>query len=97
MADPHIITANRTDDGSVVYLRADRAWTASLAEARLFEDDSERDALIAWAADAQQRDVCDPYSFPVDVGPEGPVPRSTRERIRAGGPAPVLRQWGYAS
>lgn len=99
MANRQIITANRTADGSVVYLRADRTWTPALTEARTFDEESidQRDALLAWAAAEEQREVCDPYAMTVDVGPDGPVPLSARERIRAAGPIPVLQRWGYAS
>lgn len=89
-----VVTANRTDEGAVLYLRADRAWTPRLDEAWLVEDAQERDALVAWAA-TRQRDVCDPYFIEVKVTETGVDPLTTRERIRAGGPAPVLAQWGY--
>jgi hypothetical protein len=90
-----VVTANRTDDGAVLYLRADRSWTSDLGQAQVVGDTAERDALIAWAADTQQRDVCDPYAFEVRATAEGVDPLTARERIRAAGPAPVLRQWGY--
>lgn len=96
MAELFVVTANRTDDGAVRYLRVDRTWTSDLAEAYLCEDATERDALVAWA-EGQQRDVCDPYFIRVARTESGLDPLSTRERIRAGGPVPVLRQWGYVA
>ena len=94
MGSLFVVTANRTDDGAVLYLRVDRTWTSQLAEAHLVEDETQRDALIAWG-EQQQRDVCDPYAFEVKVVEGAIDPLSARERIRAAGPAPVLAQWGY--
>lgn len=94
MGAHYVVTANRTDDGAVLYLRVDRAWTSALADAHVVESEDERDVLIAWA-DQQQRDVCDPYAFEVKVVSGAIDPLSARERIRAAGPAPVLAQWGY--
>ncbi len=97
MGELFVVTANRTDDGSVVYLRADGAWTPRLDEAHALDDACERDRLVAWAAASQQREVADPYATVVRRDGCSVVPLSARERIRAAGPVPVLRQWGYAS
>ncbi len=96
-----VITANRTDDGYVVYLAADRSWTTSFQDALVFDsgatDSGESlDGLLAWAG-LQQRDVCDPYFFAVERGDDGALGTlSARERIRAAGPEATLRVWGYA-
>ncbi len=90
------VTANRTADGAVVYLRDDRQWTADIASALVRTDPAAMTDLLAWAR-AQQRDVCDPYPLEVQVREGAPAPVGTRERIRAAGPDATLRSLGYAS
>lgn len=86
-----VITANATDDGAPVYLRADRSWSLELSEALTVEDEALKDELLAQAA-KQQRLVCDPYAFKVNIGKNGPEATTTRERIRSQGPTTPLRR-----
>lgn len=89
-----IVTANRLSDGGVVYLRADRQWTPSHAEAEVTEDREAAEAALGWAK-AEERVVCDPYVIDVDIVDGAPAPKTARERIRAEGPRPTLRRLGY--
>jgi hypothetical protein len=89
-----VLTANRTEDGSVVYLGVDRRWTRDLQEGcRLKADDQE--AVLDWAK-TQEREVCDPYVIDVVVDDGRLSPRTARERIRAEGPDATLARLGYA-
>jgi hypothetical protein len=89
-----IVTANRLDDGSVTYLRADRSWTGALTQAWTSEDREAAEARLEWAR-GQERVICDPYLIEVGIEDGRPVPRSARERIRAEGPRPTLERLGY--
>lgn len=95
MASSHVVTANATLDGAVVYLAPDRRWTRRFEESLVIEDATARDALLAWAL-GQEAHVCDPYVIEVAVGPEGLSSKSTRERLRAAGRAAVLERLGLA-
>lgn len=89
-----MVTAQRLSDGRVVYLREDRSWTQRDVEAFRTEDASLVDALVDWAR-AQTETVVDPYRIEVEVDPSGAIRHlSARERIRAEGPAAVLRRFG---
>jgi hypothetical protein len=91
----HVVTANRTLDGAVVYLGPGQRWTREIAAALFLVDDERERTLLAWAR-TQEGDVCDPYLARANRGPGGIRPVSARERIRAGGPEPVLARLGYA-
>ena len=78
------LTANRLDDGEVVFWREGR-WVERFAEAELF-DDAERGELVEGQAKSQQTVVIDAYLIDL-VESEGLwAPLSYRERIRALGP-----------
>ena len=81
----YVVTAFRTDDGTLAYLKADRSWSASLQEAAPVTE-TDRDILIAQkSALPEQPVVCDPYAFKVTVQDGTIEPLSARERIRATG------------
>jgi hypothetical protein len=87
-----VITANTLIEGAAVYLRADGSWVSRLADAWAIESEPEVDAAIA-VARTQERHVCDPYSFKVVLGPQGPKATNTREQIRGShGPTIPLRR-----
>lgn len=86
-----VVTANTTDAGVPVYLRADASWSGSLAEAHPIASEEERDALLARAR-VQERAVCDPYAFKVNVADGTAVATTARERIRSQGPTTPLRR-----
>lgn len=87
----YVITANTTDAGNPVYLRPDGRWSASLEDAHPVATEDERDALLA-AAKAQERQVCDPYAFKVNIEGGRALATTTRERIRSSGPTTPLRR-----
>jgi hypothetical protein len=89
-----VVTANRLEDGRVVYLRADRSWAPDLDAAELLTDTAERDARIAWAARDQSLIVTGCYGFDLGVAASGARVLSTREQIRAAGEASVRRRLG---
>jgi hypothetical protein len=82
-----IVTANRLDDGEVVYLADGGAWSDRIAGGRLAATKEEGAALLAVAETAvAARMVVAPYL--IDVVVEDDIPRAVRfkERIRASGP-----------
>lgn len=87
----YLITANRTDDGSVVYLLEDGKWTASLNEAALWPSEEAATPALG-PAKAEEGVVCDPYLAPANREGDQVVLRSARERIRANGPTTRLRR-----
>lgn len=89
-----VVTANALMDGGVRYLTPTRAWSPSLQQAWSGPADA-ADALLGWAR-TDEAVVCDPYVVDVDRVDGALVPRSTREIIRAEGPAPTLVRLGYA-
>lgn len=86
-----VVTANNTDDGAAMYLRADGTWGSRLVEAWTTRSEAERDEAITRAR-TQERHVCDPYSFKVVIDTRGPRATNTRERIRGNGPTTPLRR-----
>ena len=82
-----IVTANRLDDGAVVYLADDGTWSDRIAGGRLAEGKGDGEALLAAAeAAVAERKVVAPYL--IDVLAEDGSLRAVRfkERIRANGP-----------
>ena len=101
---PHIsvLTANRLDDGIVVFLDFEGAWSESIAEAVVARDPDEVRALEDRGAyDAAHNLVVEPYLVEVreDAGRLTPDPlprararrRPQHPRRRAGVPAPSPR------
>jgi len=77
------VTANRLDNGLVVFLDPNGGWSLDIAEARIL-DDAEIDAALAYGkAQHDTRIVIDPYAIDVEVSDGVPVPIRLRERIRA--------------
>ncbi len=81
-----IVTANRLDDGLVVYLAADGGWSEALADAAPAATEEAAAALMdAAEAVVTQRRVIGPYLMAV-VEAAGTIhPVGTREIIRASG------------
>lgn len=81
-----LITANRLNDGHVIFLSS-KGWTRTITDAFRFSDDTG----LASAMDRAQDDVAaneivDPYEIDVEIGDSAIVPVRLRERIRALGP-----------
>ncbi len=85
---PQIITANRLDDGEVVYYTSMRRWSLELADAQILGLDDDIDTWIAAArADIERLIVVDVYPFDVSQAEDGSIiALSAREKIRALGP-----------
>ena len=78
------ITANRLDNGLVVFLTPEGGWSLDIAEARILADADELDEALAYGrAQHDARVVIEPYAIDVTGGEAGPVPVRLRERIRA--------------
>ena len=88
----NIITANRLNDGAVVYLDANGAWTSEITAAARFEKGD--DAAALEQAQTRVGEYADIYLMEVD-GAGAPAGRATvRETIRQNGPT-VRRDLGY--
>jgi hypothetical protein len=88
-----IVTANRLNDGRVVYLAADQRWSERYEDALATRDSAERDRWLAWAK-TRERDVCGAYAIEAPIGPSGRE-LSARERLRALGPGDARKRLGY--
>jgi hypothetical protein len=79
------LTANRLIDGEVVFWNAG-AWVEQFGDAELFDDaDPAGEAAVA-VGKSQTTVIVEPYLIDLTQTPDGPVPVSYRERIRALGP-----------
>ena len=82
-----VMTANRLQDGDVVYLSESGAWSEWLADSQASEDAGVLQGLEARAQEAvEQRLVVAPYLMPVRSVDGRLEAVSQRERIRARGP-----------
>jgi hypothetical protein len=92
---PSVVTANRLDDGIVVYLAPSGAWTEDIAEAARAESEDEVKALEVTAEEAvRERLVIGVYPMPIEVKDDGTVdPISVRERIRASHRTTLTKDW----
>jgi hypothetical protein len=83
---PVVVTANRLDDGAVIYRRLDGGWTTKLDAATIATDAAGAQALMT-AALADDLGAVGPYVAPVKLEPGGKVrPGNLRERVRLDGP-----------
>jgi hypothetical protein len=82
-----IVTANRLNDGLVVYLDGAGGWSERIAEARVAQGGEDAAALLALAEEPEHAvRVVGPYLMEVALDGAVPRPTSNRERIRALGP-----------
>jgi hypothetical protein len=91
---PSVVTANRLDDGLVVYLAANGEWVEDLGHARLADTEPEIAALEAEAAKAVADRIV-VAAYPMDVALDGGVPiaLSVREKIRASHRTTLTEDW----
>ncbi|MDX2145509.1 MAG: DUF2849 domain-containing protein [Rhodospirillaceae bacterium] len=83
---PSIVTANRLNDGAVVYLAPDGSWTEAAAFAALARTTDEQAGLEARAAQAVSANiVVDAVAVEAEDS-DRRQPLSLRERIRLVGP-----------
>ena len=78
-----VLTANDLPTGEVIFWSQGR-WVEHFGEAEIFDGDL-ADAALA-GAEAQPTVAVAPYLIDLQDSPEGPVPVSYRERLRALGP-----------
>ena len=92
---PSVVTANRLDDGVVVYLAPKAEWTQDIEKAERAETDDEVKALEAIAQAAErERIVISVYPMPIEVKDDGTIdPISVRERIRASHRTTLTKDW----
>lgn len=82
-----IVTANRLDDGIVVFLGRSLRWADQIGDVAPFEDDDAVERALALAARAvENREIVEPYAIDVSCEPDGLMPVRLREVIRAKGP-----------
>ena len=86
-----VVTAFDTDSGAPVYLDESGAWVPDLQKAHP-RPEAESDAMVHARMAEDQRAVCDPYHFPVEVRGGRVDPLSVRETIRSSGPTTRLRR-----
>ncbi len=83
----NLISANRLQDGLVVWLDKQHNWVDDLANAHVF-DAQELDQAQTAAQRAQAANpIVDPMPRPAHAGEAGPVPVDFREQLRARGPS----------
>lgn len=82
-----VISANRLNDGIVVYLTGNDGWSERIADARIVDGEDDGNAALATAkADIEARIIVDPYLVDIDESGGTPQPTRFRELIRAKGP-----------
>jgi hypothetical protein len=86
-----VLTANRLDDGEVVYLAADGAWVERLEEARVLVAAADGEGALG-IGQAAERDRVVVHAYLFDITPDR-RPVKMREIIRAAGPT-VRRDLG---
>lgn len=83
-----ILTANRLDDGAVVYLAPDGQWREAPGQALIVSGPDAAKAAEAAGLQAEAaRLVVGSYLMDVVADAGAPRPKSMRERIRAAGPS----------
>ena len=85
----HVITANRLNDGLVVFMAKDGCWENSILDAQVLDTDEDLKVRLTLANAAEQaKIVVGPYEIEVSETEKGEVrPLRYRERIRAYGPS----------
>ena len=82
-----VISANRLDNGTVVYLTAYGDWTERLAQAQVTDGEDQGEAALDVAFGAVEACiVVDPYLIDIDDRDGERRPTLNRELIRAEGP-----------
>ncbi|MBT6442565.1 MAG: DUF2849 domain-containing protein [Alphaproteobacteria bacterium] len=83
----NVITANRLDDGTVIYLTRESLWSPTLADAWVAEDEDEAVVMMAAGENAENKGiVVGAYLIAAEVLDDTVVAVRLREGIRADGP-----------
>ncbi len=84
---PQVVSANRLDDGIVVFVGRDRAWVELLDAARLFDTKADMEAAVAVAQkDVAANRVVDIFPFEVKISGDTVTAVALRDIIRTSGP-----------
>jgi hypothetical protein len=84
---PDFITANRLEDGVVLFQTADESWSEDFKGARILADaQATAEALARAKRDEANNLVVDAYATPVVERNGHFAPKALREAIRAAGP-----------
>jgi len=86
---PVIYTANRLDDGRVVFLGPDETWVDRLEEAVIYRGEVIEAGLAAGQAAERRQEVVGVYAVDIAGDRDEIWPLKQRERIRALGPSVV--------
>ena len=81
----YVLSANRLDDGSVVYFTDQEQWSNHVEDAKIVSRENLDDALRVGRRAEEQNIVVGCYEVEVDSGHSG-HPVRLRERIRSHGP-----------
>ena len=82
-----VITANRLEDGAVVWLDQAGIWVREVGRAAASDNNAVIGSLLSRAiADEKAGRIISPYEVEIAPAPRGAVPVRPRERIRAFGP-----------
>jgi hypothetical protein len=93
-----VLTANRLDDGVVVFLGSNGDWIEGIGDVAVARAPEEARALEAQGArDAARNLVVDVYLVEVRETVSGLAPVRTRERVRVAGPSILADVPGYVS
>ena len=93
-----VLTANRLDDGIVVFLDFEGAWSETLAEAVIARSPDEVRALQDRGTyDAARNLVVEPYLVEVRETAGSLLPIRYRERVRVAGPSILDDVPGYVA
>jgi sulfite reductase (NADPH) hemoprotein beta-component len=90
-AEMVVVTARLLADGAPAYLDGTGAWSRSLRDAVVLPA-AEGEKVAKERSQTDQRVVCDPYAFKVEVRGGEIDPLTARERIRANGPTIRMRR-----
>jgi sulfite reductase (NADPH) hemoprotein beta-component len=85
-----VITANRLNDGRVVYFGSGGEWVTDIARAFAFDASGEESWMARARDDESACVVVNAYAIEIE-DPASPVPVSLRERIRSRGPTVETR------
>lgn len=87
MTRQQIISANKLDNGRIVFLSPDGQWVSDFADARIVLPDSDADAALQDAKRAEAANlVVSVETVEVETSSEGLRPVKLRDRIRIFGP-----------
>jgi hypothetical protein len=87
IAMSHAVTANRLQDGRVVFRTVNGGWSLDVAESGIEPSEAAANAVVAEVnANANAQDVVEVYAVEMNVSGRSPRPVRLREAIRAMGP-----------